>query len=85
MSDEEIDKTLTDLDPDPTTPVPTADARLALTAAQRQELALSARTPTEEDVEDGEVFDPVTGAYANPGWDPPGWVPPVSDEDQIDR
>lgn len=75
MSDDETREMLNRLDPDPPR---------KLTEAQRREFSRSPHVPAGEDLEDGEIFDEATGAFANPGWVPPLWVPPSSEDDRAE-
>ena len=74
MSDHEVTRHLMALDPDQPSPL---DPNL------RAELAMQ-RNPTTEDLEPGEIFDPITQAYADPGWTPiVDWsgTAPLSEDD----
>lgn len=60
MSDQEVTRRLAALDPDqPSLLDPNVRAELA-----------SQRHPSTEDLEPGEIFDPTTQAFADPGWTP---------------
>ena len=67
MGLEELGRIVASMDPDL---IPDPDRLVGLSVEQRQEFHFEGRTPTREDLDDGEVFDPVTGGYVTPGWVP---------------
>ena len=42
------------------------------------------RTPTQEDLDDGEVFDPVTGGYVTSGWVAPAVIVDEDLDEDVD-
>ena len=82
MTDREVSQRLVQLDPDqPSVLDPNLRAEL-----------VGQHPPRADDLEPGEVFDPVTQAYSNPGWTPEiEWqIPGLSEDDleeisQLDR
>ena len=81
MGLEELGRIVASMDPDL---IPDPDRLVGLSVEQRQEFHFEGRTPTPEDLDDGEVFDPVTGGYVTSGWVPPAVIVDEDLDEDVD-